>query len=754
MPPDPAKQADASVPARNLFGTFGGVFTPCILTILGVIMFMRANFVVGEAGILGAVLVLLVAKSISLATVLSASAIATNLQVRGGGAYFLISRVLGPEFGGAIGIVLYLAQAISVPFYLLGFTEALVQTVPALRPHFVPIVFGTGATLFVVAYVGAGWAIRVQYVIMAILGASIAAFLGGALRLFSPETFAANWLSAYTPVQPDAPGGGSYTFWMCFAIYFPAVTGIMAGINMSGDLKDPGRSIPRGILSAVLVALAVYLAQVLICGGAFERGALVTRPYLLLKENALFGSSMLVAAGMFAATLSSALGSLLGAPRVLQAVARDKILPPLRPFAKGARKGDEPRRALIATGVLTAAVLLWAVTSHGNALNLVAGVITMFFLYTYGMLNVGAFIEAFSGNPSFRPRFRLFHWTTALAGGLGCGAVAFVISPAQAVVAVLVMAGLVWHIKARELRTTFGDARRGFVYKAVRNSLLKLARMEETPKNWRPTSLVFSGNPESREALVTYAVWFEAGRGIVFLANVLVGRFEEYAPRRQAALRQLAEFCRERDIHAFPAVVIDENLEHGMMSLMQALRIGPIGPNLAMFGWSGQSGRTRTSVDQFRTAQAMGMSIIVLCDNEGPFGYRKKRIDIWWRGRKNGSLMVLLAHLLTCNWEWSGADIRLLRQVEKDAAHENTLACLEQLIRDARVDATAKVVIGQEPFEDVLHKESSDADCVILGFEVPEPGQESQWYGRYETMVHNMPTAVLVCSNAGEDLMA
>ncbi|MCP4640708.1 MAG: amino acid permease, partial [bacterium] len=218
---------------RNQFGWFGGVFTPCTLTILGVIMFMRANFVVGQAGILQAILILLLAKSITFFTALSTSAIGTNMQVRGGGAYYLISRVLGPEFGGAIGIVLFLAQAISVPFYVLGFTEALCQTFEPLKPHYAAIAFGTAGLLFVITYIGASWAIKVQYVIMAILGVSIVVFMGGALRFFSFETLSQNFSSGFTAVDPAEPSKGTYDFWQVFAIYFPAVTGIMAGINMS-----------------------------------------------------------------------------------------------------------------------------------------------------------------------------------------------------------------------------------------------------------------------------------------------------------------------------------------------------------------------------------------------------------------------------------------------------------------------------------------------------------------------------------------
>ena len=740
--------------SRNLFGAFGGVFTPCTLTILGVIMFMRANFVIGEAGILGAIAILVIAKSITVLTALSASAISTNMQVRGGGAYFLISRVLGPEFGGAIGIVLFLAQAVSAPFYVLGFTEALVQTMPALAPHYAAIAFGTAGVLFVVAYIGAGWAIKVQYGIMAVLAVSIVAFLGGALTRFSPETFSTNWLSGYTLLSADNPDGGGYSFWIVFAIYFPAVTGIMAGINMSGDLEEPARAIPRGILGAVGVGFVIYLAQILISGGAFDRADLLERPYLVLKEHALFGAGFVVAAGMFAATLSSALGSFLGAPRVLQAVGRDRILAPLQTFATGAPKGDEPRRAMLATGAITAGVLLWAVTGKGNALDLVAGAITMFFLYTYGMLNVAAFLEAVTDNPSFRPRFRFFHWSTALAGGLGCAAVAFVIDPRQAAVAVVLLALMVWYIKAQELRVAFGDAWRGLAYKAARNSLLRLSKMKEDPKNWRPTTLVFSGNPESHETLVTYGVWLEGGRGIVFLASILVGRFEDCAPRRGAAVQQLKEFCRKRDIHAFPVVVISEELAQGVASVLQATSVGPIRPNLVMLGWSATVEQGVAAIAQLRVARAMDMGLVVVRPGGNPLIGTCRRIDIWWRGRRNGSLMVLLGHLLTRNWEWSRASVRLLRFESNEAAREGMLSDLEDLLRVARVDATAHVVISGLPFETVLREESEGADCVFLGFEVPKEEDAAVWYRRHEYRLEGMPTTILVCATGEEDATA
>lgn len=738
--------------ARNRFKTFGGVFTPSILTILGVILFMRAGFVVGQAGIFYALVILLLAKAITVLTALSISAVSTNTEIRGGGAYFMISRVLGPEFGGAIGIALFFAQALSVPFYILGFTEALMRAAPSLEPYFLYITLSVALVLFVISYASANLAIKTQYFIMAVLGISIIAYMTGALSIFSPETFSANFDTAYTTV-PGA-GGETYSFWIIFAIFFPAVTGILAGVNMSGDLENPARSIPRGTLLAIAVGFLVYVIHVLVAGGAFEREELVARPFDILQDNAIFGLGFLVAAGVFAATLSSALGSCLGAPRILQAVSRDRILPVLKPFARGTLKGDEPRRASVLGLVITVLVLVWAGEGTGGAaLNSIAAVITMFFLYTYGMTNFAAFIEAFGRNPSFRPTFRLFHWTTALLGGLGCIGAAFLINPLAALAATVVIAALLFYIRTRELISTFGDARRGFVYSSVRRNLIRLAGMEEDHKNWRPTILVFSGNPATREGLVTYSVWLESGRGIVLLANILLGRPEQYEKHRKTAVRQLQEFCIDKNIHAFPVVVVSPDLEEAAASLLQSASVGPIRPNLAAFGWKGG----RDDIDRFiqflRLSEKMRMSLVLVRAVDLDVGLGRKRIDIWWRGHENGSLMILLAFLLSHNWEWARSTIRVLRLVKTDAGREPAEKALRELVQRSRVEAESRAIVSEKSFRTVLHEHSSDADCVFLGFENPEQGREIAWHSFYERLFQGMPTTILVNSCAGEDVL-
>lgn len=740
---------------RNRFGTFAGVFTPAILTILGVIMFMRANFVVGQAGVIGALAILVTAKAITLLTSLSIAAVSTNIRVRGGGFYFLISRVLGMEFGGAIGITLFLALSLSVPFYILGFAEALVRSYPGLAPYFQAITLVTALVLFVIVFFGAGWAIKVQFFIMAFLFMAIVVFLGGALQHFSQATLLQNLLPEYTTVDLQGNADQYFTYWAVFAIYFPAVTGIASGVNMSGDLKEPGRSIPRGTLAAVGVGFLIYFTQILLGGGAYPREALIASPYELLHDNALFGWSILVTLGMVAATLSSAMGSYLGAPRVLQAVSRDRILHPLHLFSKGSRKGNEPRRALILTCIITIIVLLWAGNkTGGNALNAVAVLITMFFLYSYGMINLAAFIEDFGGNPSFRPQFRYFHWSTALVGGIGCVAVTILINWQASFIAILIIGLLLWYLKARRLRATFGDARRGFIYRQTRNNLLRLRRMPEDPKNWRPNILVFSGNPMGREEIVVYAAWLESRRGIVYLANVLVGNVMELAPRRPAAIAQLTRFCNEKNYAAFPVVVAAEKLEQGISMVLQASAIGPIRPNLAIFGWSGKMERRQNFIGELRTGSSLGMSLALIEAKGLPAPEEPKRIDIWWRGQKNGALMLLLGFLLSENWEWENAVIRILRVVEKEEGREPAEKALQKLLDRARVDGEVKVVVSDESFTRVLHENSRDCTCVIMGFELPEPANEAEWHACYRSFLDNMPTTILVNSLGGEDLFA
>jgi hypothetical protein len=366
-------------------------------------------------------------------------------------------------------------------------------------------------------------------------------------------------------------------------------------------------------------------------------------------------------------------------------------------------------------------VILWAGgNSGGGAFNVLASVVTMFFLYTYGMVNLAAFVESASGNPSFRPRFKYYHWVLALGGSLACAATAFLIDPLAAVLAAVFVVLFYGYLRGRLLKVRFGDARWGFAYTRLKNSLLRLARMESHPKNWRPTVLALTGNPGERPTLATYALWIGAERGLVTLARVLVGDPDEVGRLRKPAADQLFQFLSETGFQALRTVVVSADLDAGLTVLLEGHPLGPLRPNTVLLGWSSDPERATSFVRHLNTARRLGMSLIIVNDRgllRGAFG---RRIDIWWRGQENGKLMVLIAHLLTLNWDWSRAGVRLLRLIRDEAGRQPTKEALQELIDRARMDTLVDVIVSDDAFENVLELHSGDASLVILGFKVQD----------------------------------
>ena len=325
---------------RGRLGTFGGVFTPSVLTILGLVLFLRLGFVIGRGGLIETLSILALATSISVTTSLSLAAIATNRKVRAGGDYYLISRSLGIAAGGALGLLLFAAQAFSAAFYCIGFGEGVATMLGSSSTGVVTLAAASaGVVLLTLAFAGADLATRFQFVIMLILASALVSFFFGGVGHFDADVLRRNW-------RTPADGLG---FWPLFAIFFPAVTGFTQGVSMSGELRDPGRSLPLGTFLAVGLSTAVYLAVIVVLGGALPAEALGTDTGAM---RSLASHSWLVDAGVLSATLSSALASLLGAPRILQALARDGVFSSLSLFAKGSGASQNPRRAVLLTGTI------------------------------------------------------------------------------------------------------------------------------------------------------------------------------------------------------------------------------------------------------------------------------------------------------------------------------------------------------------------------------------------------------------------
>ncbi len=623
---------------KGRFGTFTGVFTPNVLTILGIILFLRVGWVVGQSGLIGSLAIILIANTISLLTGLSLSAVATNMRVKTGGAYYMISRTLGLSIGGAIGIPLYLSQAISVAFYIIGFTEAFVTIFPGwdqqLISTLIALIFGF------LAFIGADFALRIQFVILAALGLAIASFFMG------------GWEHWSVPASYLAPAQSTASFWQVFSIFFPAVTGITVGLSMSGDLKDPAKSLPRGTLSAIALTGLIY------CAFAVWLATHASTTELLLDNMVVKNIArwpLLIIAGVWASTLSSALGSVLAAPRTLQAISMDKVIPKI--FRAQLKSPTEPRLAvLVTTGI--ALMVIWM----GN-LDFVAPIITMFFLNTYGMINLTAGLERLVGNPSFRPQFNV-PWPLSIVGALGCYGAMFLISAPATVIAILVSYGIYALLSQRELAPNWGDIRSGIWFTVARFSLMRLENAPYFIRNWRPNIMVLTGAPHSREELNEAGSWLTSGRGIVTFYHLLVGNVDELAERgvRETSIKHMRKYFHELGVSAFAESSVVPDFYEGVLAIMQSHGIAGVEPNVALLGWADDPDAQRDQLQlMWRLAALKKSTMFLHFDEEREFG-QKKRIDVWWRGRdRNGELMLLMAHLIGRSRPWDSAKIRVLR---------------------------------------------------------------------------------------------
>ncbi|MCA9565493.1 MAG: hypothetical protein KC561_18475, partial [Myxococcales bacterium] len=358
-------------------------------------------------------------------------------------------------------------------------------------------------------------------------------------------------------------------------------------------------------------------------------------------------------------------------------------------------------------------------------------------------------------NPSFRPRFRFFHWTFALAGALGCLFAAVLIDVVAAAVSGLIIFVLWFYVRRRDLSMSFGDARRGYIFTRVRNGILRLQDMKTDAKNWRPTALVLTGNPNTRLLLANLALWLEAGRGMVTIAQILIGDIRQSAAKRQEALEGLTEFVNEKGIPAFVEAVMVPDFDDGLRILLQAQSLGPLKPNMVIFGWSSNADRAVPFADHLHCVSEMGMSMVVVADR-GFTQEEHQRIDVWWRGRRNGSLMVLLTHLLKSNSAWADVTVRVLRSVPDEEQRAEAERELNTLVEAARIHAEVAVKVSKEPFGELLKRESVGASLVLLGFQPQGESDDEKrdFHARYSQMLEGLPTTLLVHSSGEADLLA
>ncbi|XP_055338995.1 solute carrier family 12 member 2-like [Paramacrobiotus metropolitanus] len=595
------------------FGWIRGVFIRCLLNIWGVLLFMRLSWVVAQAGLGLTVAILVLACAVTTVTTLSMSAISTNGAVQGGGTYFLISRSLGPEFGGAVGIVFSLANAVAVGMNTVGFAEALVElltehNVSMLDPTNDIRIIGllTMLLLLGITIVGMEWEARTQIVLFGvIIGSLINFFVGSFISVsddkqakgitgYSADVFSENFFPSFRD---------GHSFMTVFAIFFPACTGIMAGANISGDLKNPAKAIPRGTLGAIGVSGISYLACALVVAAVAVRDASgsvrdffdgnvtacyngtngantckwgTANSYQMMTEISAVGP--IITTGVFAASLSSALACLVSAPKIFQALSRDNIFPYIEFFGRGFGKNDEPRWAYLLTFVIGCGIVLIA------DLNAIAPIISNFYIGTYALINYACFDASLSASPGFRPGFRYYNmWLSLLGSGL-CVACMFMMNWWGALITMAVIAFLWGYVHHKAPDVNWGSSIQARAFKSTVQSALKLMGVEDHVKNFRPQVLVLSGLPSSRPALVYFVNSFTKNTGMMICGDVLVGATNLHIiPPLQ---KQTYSWFREKHIKSFYSAIVAKTFREGVRALIQTVGIGKMRPNMVMMGFN------------------------------------------------------------------------------------------------------------------------------------------------------------------------
>jgi amino acid transporter len=695
-----------SGPGRQL-GTFGGVFTPTLLTILGVIMYLREGWVVGNAGLLGGFLIILIAYGITATTGLAMSSMTTNIRLGAGGAYAIVAQSLGLEIGGALGIPRYLSQALAVTMYLFGFREGWLWVFPDHSPLLVDFAGFVG--LYLVAYLSLDLAIKVQYLIMAVIAVS--------LLSIGVAAYQGSMVIPFEQVQMwgDFPGSiengfSGTTFWVVFAVFFPAATGIMAGANLSGDLKNPKRSIPLGTMSAIGVSLVIYLLLAYWLARSATPEELAGN-YTVLIDKAAWGPPVL--AGLLGATLSSALSSLVGSARILQAMGDHRVLPKSDWLAYLTDKG-EPRHAMMVTGAIVGSALLL------RDLNVVAPLITMFYLITYAMLNLVVLIEQSMGLVSFRPLLRIPRWVSA-SGLIGCTVTMFIIHPVFSLTAVATVIVFYVLLLRRRLEAPFGDMRSGLFVTAAEWAAKKVAVLpQQQERAWKPNILV--PVEDARAVRGSFMLLHDLAypKGSVKLMGLATAGADRDLEGGVVALNEAF-----RDRGVFSSCTVLERpgpYVQGLVTGLQALRGAFFKPNIVFLDLPDTDEREGDYAHIQEEAGGERIGVLVHASHPKSGLGERRAINLWirdrspdWRVRMkfgNLDLPILIGYKLLRNWD---ARMRLITVVERAESAEDARQFLVALLTLGRIPRTTVEVVT-EPFADYLaHAPQADVSIFGLG---------------------------------------
>ncbi|XP_068060005.1 solute carrier family 12 member 1 isoform X1 [Anomalospiza imberbis] len=637
------------------FGWVKGVLVRCMLNIWGVMLFIRLSWIVGQAGIgLGVIIILLatmvtsitglstsaiatngfvrgglgiivIALSVVVTTLtgISMSAICTNGVVRGGGAYYLISRSLGPEFGGSIGLIFAFANAVAVAMYVVGFAETVVEllkesdTLMVDESNDIRIIGTiTVVCLLGISVAGMEWEAKAQVILLIVLLVAIANFFIGTVIPTNTEKKARGFFNYQASIfaenfGPDFRSGEG--FFSVFAIFFPAATGILAGANISGDLKDPQSAIPQGTMLAILITTIAYIAVAICaascvvrdatgnvndtivpgmscngssaCGLGYDFSRCASQPcdYGLMNNfqvmSMVSGFGPLITAGIFSATLSSALASLVSAPKVFQALCKDNVYKGLEFFAKGYGKNNEPIRGYVLTFVIAMAFILIA------ELNTIAPIISNFFLASYALINFSCFHASYAKSPGWRPAFRYYNMWVSLFGALLCCGVMFVINWWAALITYAIELFLYIYVTYKKPEVNWGSSTQALYFVNALDSALALTTVEDHVKNFRPQCLALTGAPMVRPALLDITHAFTKNNGLCICCEVYTGPRKLCVKEMNSGMEKKQAWLTKNKRKAFYAAVAADSFRDGVKSLLQASGLGRMKPNTLVVGF-------------------------------------------------------------------------------------------------------------------------------------------------------------------------
>ena len=721
------------------FGT-APVFLASISTILGAILFLRFGYAVGHVGLLKSIAIILLGHLVTIPTVLAVSEVATNRRVAGGGAYYIVSRSFGTSIGGTIGVALYISQAISIAFYMVAFAEAfepvfafIVDNYEQIEGPIDPRWLSVPCTVVLILLMltkGANMGVSLLWLICGLLAVSLTTFFMG--KPTYPDTFDPSTLSITQGIT-----SGSHSFGIVFAICFPAFTGMIAGLGLSGDLRNPQRSIPLGTIGATLAGLVIYILVAIKLHQSATPQDLADDQFIMAKISIL---PQAIYIGLGAASFSSALGSIMVAPRTLQALAKDNVLPiPAlnRLMQTGVGKSQEPIPATFVSGII--AVVFVAI----GELNYIAQILTMFFLVTYGALCVVSFLEHFAGNPSYRPTFHS-RWYVSLLGTVMCGLMMIQIHLFFAMVSIVLM--IVVYIGLRqgsqEQRGMSGIFQ-GAMFQLTRwlQTTLQKNRVNLSESGWRPSIVAITQFGERRLGHFDLLRWLCHRHGFGHFIQFFPGDYsfpEEISARIHVdALIQQTEASKAG---IFVDSLICPSFQLALAHVLQMPGISGLPNNSILLEFDKNHPEEIGEVKQGSLLAVESLfNVLILRSTKYRFGYRSS-IHVWVNDANisNVPMMLLLAYILVGHPEWKRAKIRLFAcsdswETELDADK------LATVIKEGRLPISMQNVTSvsydnYETLEQEVTQRSAQADLVIVGLTAEDitSGNLEQELQRYQ----------------------